>query len=201
MKSILKTLKSEPIANILNGKQKVIVCKKFPKDYVGWVYIYCTKWGENCWSYETYCGANDIVKYGVDLSKEAIEQVGINELNGKVVARFWCDKVEEIFIDYITTDFITDTLSCEELYKRSCLDFCSMDDYLYNSKQKEVGYAIHISKLEIFDKPRELWEFEKYGMIKYLFDHCTDDYVDDNWNELLYLQKAPQNYCYVEGEE
>ena len=47
MKAILLSIKPEWIAKILNGKKTVEVRKKFPKDYVGWVYLYCSKNGKD----------------------------------------------------------------------------------------------------------------------------------------------------------
>ena len=43
MKSILLSIKPEWLAKILNGEKTIEVRKLFPKDYVGWVYLYCSK--------------------------------------------------------------------------------------------------------------------------------------------------------------
>ena len=43
MKSILLSIKPKYVAEILNGEKTIEVRKRFPKDYKGWVYIYCTK--------------------------------------------------------------------------------------------------------------------------------------------------------------
>ena len=43
MKAILMSIKPKYVAKILNGEKTIEIRKKFPKDYVGWVYIYCTK--------------------------------------------------------------------------------------------------------------------------------------------------------------
>ena len=42
-KSILMSIQPQWLAKILNGEKTIEIRKKFPKDYVGWVYIYCTK--------------------------------------------------------------------------------------------------------------------------------------------------------------
>ena len=126
-----------------------------------------------------------------------------NIVNGKVVARFWCDKVETISLPY--TYFGTNKLvSCEnertlqtktideqELLKKSCISEEQIYKYLnFKKSPKQVGYAIHISKLEIFDKLKELSDF----------NYWKDKSEYGCWYENK-LTKAPQNYLYIEGEE
>lgn len=170
-------------AKILNGKKTIEVRKKFPKDYVGWVYIYCTKGNGYLTDYgisKTWC----FFKKGNDIFKK--EQLERECYNGKVVARFWCDKVEEFdFIEEI--HYFDDIQKHNEIIdhnnyicRKSCLSGVQMVLYLdtkcLGTHQDEMlGYAIHISKLEVFDKPKELSEFG--------------------------IKRAPQNYCYIEGEE
>jgi predicted transcriptional regulator len=106
--------------------------------------------------------------------------------SGKVVARFYCDKVEKIFLNknhFINDQYSTDELDYEELLEQSCLTYRELDDYL----QCEIGCAIHISNLEIFDKPKELSEFRKY--------YRSKGYPQ---NQSWYLTKAPQSWCYIE---
>lgn len=180
MKSILLSIKPEWLAKILNKEKTIEVRKKFPKDYVGWVYLYCSK----SKPYLTRETAAFI--YGYD-----------NEpLNGKVVARFWCDKVEEI-TPYIWTPKLE-----QEILKGSCLTENELFKYISknNGEQDNPFFAIYISKLEIFDRPRELSEFKRYGGLHFAFKNADNWLVDDNWNNIVYLTKAPQNYCYVEGE-
>lgn len=180
MKAILMSIKPKWVAKILNGKKTIEIRKKFPKDYVGWVYIYCTKDKEY---------ANLINRGGF--------------LTGMVVARFWCDKVEEILFDLAEKEWFTDTLEEKELLKESCLSQEELDDYL----QAKNGYAIHITKLEIFDKPKEISEFKCWTK-NFDCEQCTNpDKMNDDcdwWGIkcpskcLLPLTRAPQNYCYIE---
>ena len=188
MKSILLSIKPEWVAKILNQEKAIEVRKLFPKDYVGWVYIYCSKgnkplfyygYGDKTYSFHTkQKDANDIQ----------------HELNGKVVARFWCDKVEELYIRWgwgWVTNTIKGDLTIEE---KTCVSRCALFDYLGN----KGGYAIHISKLEIFDRPRELIEFTS-GFNRYKVPLPNGDfYYHESWDKPLF--KAPQNYCYIEGE-
>ena len=158
------------MAKILNGEKTIEVRKKFPKEYKGWVYIYCTKDKEKMFVYP-----------------KILISPNHYEANGKVVARFYCDKVEEI-TNYINLSnangicFKTNSIDNDELCSKSLLMTDELDKYLYSNNRK--GYAIHISQLEIFDKPRELWQLSGIRP-----------------NGLTYiLEKAPQNYCYVEVE-
>ena len=85
---------------------------------------------------------------------------------------------------------------------KSCLTEDELFDYLfvnepYNEDMKK-GYAIHISDLEIFDKPKELSEFKHYKkFVSYDYTY-TKKYVD--W-ELRPLTKAPQSWQYIESEQ
>lgn len=116
-------------------------------------------------------------------------------LNGKVVFKFRCYKVEEI--DCIASDngfaikrYKTKELSIVDIMEKSCLVFEDLKDYLCYSN----GYAIYISNLEIFDKPKELDDFKHY--IKRRFCLVGGGIGEDIF--LQSLEKAPQNFCYVE---
>lgn len=139
-KSVLMSIKPQWVAKILNGEKTIEVRKKFPKDFVGWVYIYCTKGGvgvikdRNGKAVE--CNKN-LFPFG-----EGDPQRG-ELLNGKVVARFWCDKVET----YSKNDTIrTSTI------ENTCLTSQELWEY---AGDKDLCF-IHISDLEAFEEPEEL---------------------------------------------
>ena len=83
-------------------------------------------------------------------------------LNGKIVAE--CEvETEEIedkvsyFDSWFNEGYHTKTLSNKELEKRSCLSYQDLIKYLGDGEPNEViGYALHISNLNVFDKPLEL---------------------------------------------
>lgn len=155
MKAILISIRPQWVAKILNGEKTIEIRKKFPSDYVGWVYIYCTK----------------DKKYA-----NLINRGGF--LTGMVVARFWCDKVEEINNRY-----------CRGMLIDSCLTNHELNNYLGNYQ----GKAIHITKLEIFDKPKEIREFVK----------CDDKHIRIGncfigFGGIPRLTRPPQSWCYVE---
>ena len=90
-------------------------------------------------------------------------------LNGKIVAE--CDfEVEEI--DFASERFYENDIEKynieinkqNELLKRSCLTATQIVCYLDKKGKEQTnlkGYAIHIKNLHIFDKPRELSDFNK----------------------------------------
>lgn len=178
MKSILLSIRSEWVCKILNGEKTIEVRKKFPKDYVGWVYIYCTKDRKHA----------DLINRG-------------GFLTGMVVARFYCDRVEEITCRKCWGEWesYTETLGFSEISQASCLKNREIVHYLKGKN----GYAIHISKLEVFDKPKELSEFYKpckYKNIK-CKDYCLKHKQYGVCEVAEDITKPPQNYCYVEEKE
>ena len=168
MKAILMSIRPQYVAKILNGEKTIEIRKKFPKDYVGWVYIYCCKQKK----YEIGCHIN------------------YHKVDGKVVARFWCDKVEHIEPRIVEWNMKhqTDTIDQEQLLERSQLSLIDLMKYCGG-----VGYAIHITKLEIFAKPKEISEFrtkhypQYSGMVK-----------NETHYELVPLTRSPQSFMFIE---
>ena len=179
-KSILLSIKPKWVAKILNGDKSIEVRKKFPKDFKGWVYIYCTK----------------------SQIKEAREYFTFEELPrlGKVVARFYCDKVEEFYPFF---HWCIEKETC--LTRDEVLDY--LDKHVGNPKRQDKVYAIHISDLEIVDK--ELYEFKIYCNKLFSIwagkcDRCRRLHID--YEGYLNrcdrkLRKAPQNFVYIEIEQ
>ena len=187
MKNILISIRPQYVSMILNKTKTIEVRKRFPKDYRGWVYIYCTK-GKNIDETLIENTSHVFDRFFLNNAFPRIHNIEkfphLRTLNGKVVARFYCDNVEEISYNYRSdfTSVYTDTLDTEDLEKQSCLTRFEFAEYL----QGNYGYAVHISQLEIFDKPKELGDFvaTKYGK--------------PIWRPVT---KAPSNYIYVEVEE
>lgn len=172
MKAILISIHPQWVAKILNGEKTIEIRKRFPKDFVGWVYIYCTKGKPNLWlPYEYDCFEQDEASQPY-LSDGPMLDID-TKLNGKVCARFWVDKVDSF--DWYQVD--------EELCALSCLTEKQLEDYVGSG----IAYAIHITNLEIFDKPKEIEEFS----IK-VFPHRKDNLMT------RYLTRVPQSWCYIE---
>lgn len=143
-KAIMISIKPKWVAKILNGEKIIEIRKTMPKcDLPIDVYIYCTKQKD-----DGLLRLNGKRSYYV---------------KGKVVARFTLNKVETI-----TYDSIFKLFSLNRVLYNSCLKEEELNSYL----KGELGYAWRIDDLVIFEKPKELRDFN--------------------------LTKAPQSYCYVE---
>ena len=197
MKSVLISINTEWVYQILNKRKTVEVRKTFPKLKTPFkCYIYCTKDGKEPLSYYDYCGY-DMTDFREDFLA-----------NGKVVAEFVCDKIIPIrvFNNGTIQDWNWNNL------KDSCVPYEDVVKYIGNNRN---GYGWHISDLKIYDKPKELCEFTKYSdddirpcengdecKLAY-YDYSEDcvacgiDFDGENC-PFIKLQRPPQSWCYVE---
>ena len=147
MKAILISDHAKWCALMMNGDKTIEVrkgtalykaTKKLIDEY-GYAefYVYCTKGKEKLFQTWTNSGKYTSIKINTPLSH-----------NGKVIFKFRCYKVDK-------WDIWQEDL--EEKLKLTCLSIKEFDDY----SKGQVASAIHISNLEIFDKPKELKEFRK----------------------------------------
>lgn len=202
MKAIMLSDQPKWVAKILNCEKIIEVRKRFPSDYVGWVYIYCTKEKDK----HEICICDNPIEHRImcsryhflDNGEEArIAFFNPRYIKGKVVARFWCDKVEEIDV-YTNRIYETKTLNQLELLEKSCLTHSELFKYLGEDYSKIGGYAIHISQLEIFDKPKELKNF--------LINSHTVSGIGFKGEEKQFkilkpLKRAPQSRQHIEVDE
>lgn len=75
----------------------------------------------------------------------------LNLSQGKIIGEFICDEIKAYGIPYPA--FMAETN--KELLKQSCCTYWELHRYVYDS----TLYAWHISDLKIYDKPKELSEF------------------------------------------
>lgn len=183
MKAILMSIRPRHDKNILNGIKLWEIRKKFPIDYVGWVYIYVTKALPHL--SKTYVGDYEVYD-DTQWDKEWLD------LNGKVVARFWCDKVEDyVYGHKWSWEQGAPMWGVDNSYEKILKDTCLTDDELRAYTDELSFSAIHITKLEIFDKPKEISEFKrKETIIAPYMNYKSWDYLP--------LTRAPQSYCYIE---
>lgn len=207
MKSILQSIKPQYCELIASGKKTIEVRKTRPKlDVPFKVYIYCTK-GENLWK-----KGNSVF---LDRRYNRLLRTFDYMLNGKVIGEYVCDKIEAFSpsrAPYETDSTIT---------KASCLSIVELIKY---SNMDKPLYAWHISDLKIYDKPKELSEFEiinkeflkecPYRIRVYNNPDYTNgvllkgSYVCNNSFEPDFcrgqcgatksLTRPPQSWCYVE---
>lgn len=184
MLAILMSIRPHHLFNILNGKKTIELRKRFSSDFRGWVYLYCTK---------AIKGQPTLIRSAFEhlyrLGTWYVDDFEIN-LSGKVVCRFWVDNVEET----ITINWATETATLDEfdLSVKSCVSIKDLHNIFSDCK------AIHISKLELFAKPKELGEFYYYK--KRLIDCGMDcpPYFDEVKTQ---VRKAPQSWQYIEVDE
>lgn len=107
--------------------------------------------------------------------------------NGKIVAECDCEKVEDF--SKWENDYYQ-LLTHIDLYAGTNGDYQFLNKYLKGEKK---GYAIHLSNLNIFDKPRELNEY--YSGPKKVNSFNGPAMVMES------IDKTPQNMCRVYDEQ
>lgn len=171
MKSILISIKPEWVAKILNGDKTIEIRKTMPKcELPCKAYIYCTKDKNNLlygnsyvngswefWKDKTLIKDKTLVK-GWDAKTGDVFDCCL--ANGKVVAEFTLNKIEElenvVLPTIPTCVYLTKTKRfASAIEKNSCLS----QNEIYNYLGGKNGYAWYIDNLKIYDKPKELSEF------------------------------------------
>lgn len=123
---------------------------------------------------------------------------GWQRLDGTVIGEFVCDKIWELApLNHAPDDV-------EEI---ACMDRSAIVHYL----NKCHGWAWHISGLKIYDQPRELDEFYRFGFYGMNGtgvcgnEDCKHYQPSGSYMEPptcaidgCYLKRPPQSWCYVE---
>lgn len=207
-KAILISIKPKWVAKILNGEKTIEVRKnkalasaiqKLIDEYgYAEIYVYCSK---DEYLYRTnkgYIASKKPLAVG-----KGTEYTFAYSDEGKVLFKFRCYKVEEKtpFEEFespfgMAYKLTGDKVAC--CYK-ACLSYNEYNHYLKGKN----GYAIHISDLEIFYRPKELSEFRYATCPQTNCEYCKyNKTVDgDLYCTRQTLTQAPQNFCYVEVEE
>ena len=179
MKSVLISIQPKWCELIASGKKTVEVRKTRPKIEPPFkCYIYCTKIKFN---------PHEHLRNNLHYDDSTIK---VCEGQGKVIGEFVCDDVTRI-INFITHFGVEGRPERElnTIARASCLDYMDMLGYLGTEKD---GYAWHISDLKIYDQPKELNDFYKYG-------NCNSTYKGvEDYEVYKPLNRPPQSWCYVE---
>ena len=201
MKHILLSIRPQWIAKILNGEKTLEIRKSCPKcELPCEVYIYCTKGGEQLVDCPQWV-ENELyhqLRYDEDIALLRNSQA---LLNGKVVAKFTLNKVEAICCEGLENgcgghNYFYSLEDGEDIRKKACLDEFDLRNYLGTKLDgDEVGYAWHIDNLVIFDKPKELEEFE------YPNPSGIRNIGQRTIKGLPSKKHPPQSWCYVEVDE
>ena len=207
MKAILMSIQSQHLFNILTGNKTLELRKSVPKDFKGWVYVYCTKAKPYLLYEEDWIGGNYVPHRWTFLhnypKKEAYEIWGsayeneetyVGIINGLVVARFWYDESEKV-------DF--SNLKRFRVIKAQA--YINNIQFIFDYAKGKDIYAWHIKKLEIFDKPMELSGFYKNINSVIEYPICSKLYVTrekiKECEKQFQVAKAPQSWQYVYVKE
>ena len=132
---------------------------------------------------------------------------------GQVIGEFVCDRVYQ----YSTGNVEGQTISGEEMQKQSCLTYKELFAYENSAEARAnciylIGlYGWHISALQIYDNPKELSEFSRFGFYgmghskvvcgNYSCKHFIKSYNYDEPPECgidgCSLRRPPQSWYYV----
>lgn len=173
MQAVLISINPKWCEPIASGEKKIEIRKSEPKQLKPpfKAFIYCTQGKGDClWRW------NGVWYDTQDPNHRP------NRLDGKVIGEFVCDEITPLFNVATTSwDLLYGNVHeyAKSLVRRACLTEEEMHSY---AKGKNC-YAWRISDLKIYDKPREISEFSKYG-----FGHPVP------------LKRPPQSWMYVEVE-
>ena len=211
MKAIMISIKPKYVVDILNGRKTIEIRKTCPKCELPIdVYIYCSKGNKKNWhlievvdtdtgcesyEYDYYIGSKGYLDWCLD---------------GKVVAKFTLNEVEEIAYECGNNGisdngykwFYTEKLDLVQDFEKAC---CLNSEELYyylkprEAKGKTCGYAWHIDNLVIFDKPKELSYFNSYTCKNYKTKKC-EQCRNSGITKICYkkLTRPFQSWGYVE---
>ena len=184
--AVLISIKPEWVRLIESGKKTVEIRKTRPKvDTPFKCYIYCSK-GSN---HEALMINGDGSKLIACLDRKTAIPVGGAIGNGTVVGEFICDICTEFTQDYYELSLVSDG---------SCVPIDEIRAYLGAANKN--GYVWHIRELKMYDKPKNLKEFLKWGRECYWSElpmvrpkSCVDCGATG-----CHVYHAPQSWCYVE---
>lgn len=183
MKAIMMSIRPRHVRDILNGDKIKEIRNRFPSDYVGWIYIYVTKGGGRLLELLDYDMRFEMEE---NLDQEGLE-CSCNMLNGKVVARFYCDGVDEyIYGARVYPDDegnlsinMYDNFENNCLLPEACIGYEELKEYCGPDL---IFKAIKIGKLEIF---------EEY--------HNVSDYSSWGYEWFVPVQRPPQSWIYIDA--
>lgn len=221
MKAIMISVKPKWCAEIMNGKKTIEVRKNkalanaiqklIDENGFADIYVYCSKGKYEMGKFNSdkkYHEIRDDCSYAGGWLRGLPDET----VNGKVVFKFRCYKVDDyVYGSKWSWKTGSPMWGISNGYEYILKDACLTDDELRNYVDDLTFSAIHISNLEIFDKPKELNEFYKGFRRKYHKDNLFQD-IHKEKNALVQpirggyeyaypLTKAPQNFCYIIVDE
>lgn len=222
MKAVLLSIRPEWCKKIANLRKTVEIRKTAPNLEVPFkCYIYCTKApkkpitifrdGEESYDGEIYHGKTKFITWdGIGVPDD------IDSAMQMVIGEFVCDKIDKLV--HVGTMMDINILTLDGWYKpadallqAACLTEETAKKYL----QGRNGYGWHISDLKIYDKPRDLDEFSRFGFLGMGRSNCVcgnrrcENY-EPSYHYMIpptckidgcLICRPPQSWCYVEDSE
>lgn len=205
MKAVLMSIHPKWCEKIFNGEKTIEVRKSVPKLETPFkVYVYQTK-----------------LKVKKGDSFMVVDALNENLGCGKVIGEFVCDRIDEFDSEWsewayacAPTDIpcampMSEETAIKICKEKACLTHEDIIDYFGDEEWR--AYFWHITEPKLFDKPRELGEFSKFGY-KYSCGCCVNykcpNWIDNGWMQPpeckidgCFLTRPPQSWCYVEEQE
>lgn len=209
MQSVLISIRSEYVKQILTGKKTIEIRKSFPQCQLPCkVFVYCSKgkYGltrcfmteedkiNNKWTYQ------DRVFGWAD--GNLIETLG--KIDGEVVAEFTLNKVSTFDYDI---DFENDKQKMYYIRSGELEKTCLTYDELLAYGQGKTLYGWHIDDLKVYNELKDIrqfkrqcpgWEPMTYENIGCLERSCPIHELGECDGRCIYLDRPPQSWCYVE---
>lgn len=198
MKSVLISIKPKWCELIASGKKIIEIRKTKPRIDTPF----------KCYIYETRTKDYYSVLHETTMGK-VIGEFICSEITG-FESEFWDDETYERiqtiikdcehYAEYGEYEYETVATNEDAKYKENWL--CKQSCVSWEEMRKYVGagitefYGWHISKLKIYDKPKELNEFRKY--ISFLDGENLTELEEAGISNIR-IKKAPQSWRYVEG--
>lgn len=214
-KAAIQPSNPKEMANILNGKQTVMVLKKLPKwvleelaqGHTVEIHLYCTKslpelsvvyYNENSGKTDYHQKISNYkwkrhYETSKQWTKNAKDILNFDILNGLVVARFDLKKIDKFqWQEWGLEHHDSSQIGYPYIEKNACIGHGQLYDYLRPDKTgRRYGYALHISDLKIFDKPMELREFYRKPL-EYMPDESLIQ--KERQSELSEYEEALEQY-------
>ena len=201
MKAVMISTQPKWVEKIANRKKTIEVRKTAPEVPFK-AYIYCTK-------AKPYLYKEANPPFELFLDSELYEGEGYDDrlFSGKVIGEFVCDKIIEWQYDKGHQYYVDYPSDCTSYFPY--LKCHSEATGLKCSEIEKLGkgkplYGLHISDLKIYDKPKELSEFERPCTYKGICYSCERFRPNGIPLPAPYgfcetkITHVPSNWCYVE---
>lgn len=182
MKAVMISIQPKWCGMILEGEKSIEIRKNAPNIKPPFkCYIYCTIGGDPLFLVN---GKPMLNRFVLPLNQHST----VWELNGGVIAEFVCDEIIPINVFYNGTIQYYHANRLD----RSGVPYDLISEYIGAGK---VGRGWHISELKIYDRPKELHEFNQCHKCEYHEGCVQHEYSCAGHYK---LQRPPQSWCYVE---